>query len=75
MSTDILVLDKDTNESGFREQVMFKELRGLNHGESREAWFMKKINIKETVTTLETTVDELLTKEEKESLKVNLMQV
>lgn len=53
MSTDILVLDKDTSESGFREQVMFKELRGLNHGESREAVLMKKINVKGIITAVE----------------------
>lgn len=53
MSTDILVLDTDASESSFREQVMFKELRGLNHGESKEAMLIKKINIKRTITAVE----------------------
>lgn len=53
MSTDILVLDKDTSESGFREQVMFKELRGLTHGENRDTVLMKKINVKGTITAVE----------------------
>lgn len=53
MSTDILVLDKDIGESGFREQVMFKELRGLTHGENRDAVLMEKINVKGTITAVE----------------------
>lgn len=48
-----MVLDKDTNESGFREQLMFKELRGLNLRESREAVLMKKIVVKGTITAVE----------------------